>query len=293
MEKERYVVAESKVVSYGFIQGEVVNVGDAPFKNVVKAAVTQARLAEPIKVLQQDQGWYEIEMSDTYKGWVSPAEVVLTDKAFWDDYQNSDMVLITAHFSYVYSQGDLTPVGKDAKSIIRGATLGTMLKLVSREINSYRVMLPDGTEGFVAMDQGIIIPGFNKISRRPVEDMIGLAKEFLGLPYYWAGTTPYGYDCSGFMQTIYKMNGVHLLRDADQQYEMGEPIDDRQTLMMGDMVFFSTYKEGPSHVGIYIGSGEYIHSGGKGIAINSFNTEDENYSEALDQKYLGARRLTL
>ena len=284
---------ESNIKAYGFIQSEVVNVGEAPFKNVVKAAVTQARLAEPIKVLQQDRGWYEVEMSDTYKGWVSPSEVVLTDKESWDDYQNSEMVLVTAHFTYIYSQGDLTPIDKDAKSILKGATLGTMLKLVSRANNCYKVVLPDGKEGCVAMDQGIVIPGFNKISRRSVEDMIGLAKEFLGLPYYWAGTTPYGYDCSGFMQTIYKMNGIHLLRDADQQYEMGEAILDRNDLTMGDMVFFSTYKEGPSHVGIYIANGEYIHSGGKGIAINSFNKEDENYSEPLDQKYLGARRLAL
>jgi cell wall-associated NlpC family hydrolase len=280
-------------MAYGFIRGEVVNVGEAPYKHVVSAAVTQARLAEPIKILQQDQGWYQIEMSDTYRGWVSPVEVVITDKEFWEHYQSSAMVLVTAHFTYIYTQPDFTPLNKDANSIVSGATLATMLKLLATEDDHFHVLLPDGRDGYLSREHGMVITRFNEIPRRSIDAMLSLAKEFIGLPYYWAGTTPYGYDCSGFMQTMYKMNGVHLLRDADQQYEMGEVVEERAKLEKGDMVFFSTYKEGPSHVGIYIGNDEYIHSGGKGIAINSFRPEAENYSEPLDKKYLGAKRLVL
>jgi len=284
-------VSEAEFVAYGLIAREYVNLGEGPYKNVIRAAVSQARLAEPIRVLSQRDGWYEIEQSDTYRGWVSPTDVVLVTKAYWDEYQQSEMVLITHHFVYIYPENDLDPSGKDASTITSGATLGTMLKLVNQESSAYKVELPDGKIGYLPLEQGQIIPRFNKIARGNADSIIALAKEFIGLPYYWAGTTPYGYDCSGFIQTIFKMNGIHLLRDADQQYEQGEEIATRDRLIKGDVVFWSTYKPGASHVGIYIGNNEYIHSGGaNGVWINSFDPTQPNYSEKHDTSYIGARR---
>jgi len=269
-----------------------VSLGEGPYKNVVKTVVSQARLAEPIKVLQQKDSWYEIEQSDTYTGWVSALDVVLTSKDFWEDYKNSQLVLITDPFVYIYREQLMSPQGKDACSLVGAATLGTMLKLLIQETEAYYVALPDGTEGYIPLKSGKIIPRYNEIERGTADTIIALAKQFLGLPYYWGGTTPYGYDCSGFMQTVYKMNGIHLLRDAHQQYEQGEAVESREALLPGDMVFWSTYKAGASHVGIYLGNNEYIHAGSsRGVAINSFDPTKENYSEDLDKKYLGARRV--
>lgn len=278
---------------FGFINREVANVGEAPFKNVISKVVTQARFAEPFTVIRQEQGWYEVTLSDTYQGFVSPAEVILTSENFWRSYQAGPMVLITSHFTYVFRDqtGGYSPEGKDNRQLLSGVTMATMLKLLSEEGDAYRILLPDGSTGLVPSVDAEVIPAFNRISRGTAESIVNLGKEFLGLPYYWGGTTSYGFDCSGFMQTIYKMNGIHLLRDAHQQYEMGQVVAERKDLRMADMVFFSTYREGPSHVGIYIADGRYIHSGSKGIAINSFDPQDELYSESLDQKYLGARRI--
>lgn len=279
-------------MTYGFIAREYVSLGEAPHKNVVKTVVSQARLAEPIKILQQQDGWYEIEQSDTYRGWVSPTDVVLTTKEFWEDYQNSKSVLITSPFVYVYPTTDCCPTGKDAATIVTGATLGTMLKLVSEDSSAYKVSLPDGRLGYVPVEDGQVIEALNKIARGTADGIIALAKQFIGLPYYWGGTTPYGYDCSGFVQTIYKMNGIHLLRDAHQQFEQGEAVISREDLVKGDMVFWSTYRAGASHVGIYLGNNEYIHAGSsRGVAINSFDPTQLNYSEELDKKYLGARTI--
>lgn len=279
-------------MTYGFIAREYVSLGEAPHKNVVKTVVSQARLAEPILVLQQVDGWYEIEQSDTYRGWVSPTDVVLTTKEYWEDYQNSKMVLITSPFAYIFHGHDLSVVDKDAQSILSGATLGTMLKLVSEDCAAYKVALPDGRIGYVGLDNGQVIDAFNEIALGTADSIIALAKQFIGLPYYWGGTTPYGYDCSGLMQTVYKMNGVHLLRDAHQQFEQGEVVTSREDLVKGDMLFWSTYRAGASHVGIYMGNNEYIHSAGShGVAINSFDPTQPNYREDLDQKYLGARRI--
>ena len=279
-------------MTYGFIAREYVSLGEAPHKNVVKTVVSQARLAEPIKILQQQDGWYEIEQTDTYRGWVSPTDVVLTTKEYWEDYQNSNLVLITSPFVYVYPTSDCCHTGKDAATLVTGATLGTMLKLVSEDSSAYKVALPDGRIGYVQLENGQVIEAFNKITRGTADSIIALARQFIGLPYYWGGTTPYGYDCSGFMQTIYKMNGIHLLRDAHQQYEQGEAVISREDLVKGDMLFWSTYRAGASHVGIYMGNNEYIHSAGShGVAINSFDPTQPNYREDLDQKYLGARTI--
>ena len=150
-------------MTYGFIAREYVSLGEAPHKNVVRKAVSQARLAEPVRVLQQQDGWYEIEQSDTYRGWVSPTDVVLTTKEYWEDYQSGKMVLITDPFVYIFAGNDLSPVGKDAKTILSGATLGTMLKLVSEGDSAYTVALPDGTIGHVPLENGQIIEAYNKI----------------------------------------------------------------------------------------------------------------------------------
>jgi len=275
---------------YGFIAREYVNLGEAPYRNIGKAVVTQARLGEPLRILSQQGGWYEVEMSDTYRGFLAPLDLILTDEATWETYLASPQVLVSAHFTHVFGRPDFSVRGQDATTLLAAATLGTELRLLAEGEQSYQVLLPDGQSGYLRKEDGTVIRGFKHIPKGSGSKVVALAKEFLGLAYFWGGTTPYGFDCSGFVQTIYKMNGIHVLRDANQQYEMGVAVarDEWQT---GDLVFWSTYRPGASHVGFYIENGKYIHAGSsKGVAINSFNPSDEDYSEELDLKYLGARR---
>ena len=156
---------------YGFINREVCNVGEAPFKNVISKVVTQARFAEPFTVIRQEQGWYEVTLSDTYQGWVSPAEVILTSEAFWKSYQSGPMVLVTSHFAYVFSDqaGGYYTEGKDNRLLLTGVTMATMLKLLSEEGDAYRVLLPDASTGLIPKADAEVIPAFNRISRGTAE----------------------------------------------------------------------------------------------------------------------------
>ncbi len=121
---------------------------------------------------------------------------------------------------------------------------------------------------------------------RKHQQLVAFASQYVGVPYVWAGRSPSGFDCSGFVWYIYNNFGIGLPRMADGQFDVGLQVT-RRDLLPGDLVFFSTYEPGPSHVGIYIGNGQFIHasSGASGVVITSMSKA--YYLE----RYLGARRV--
>ncbi|SHI63823.1 C40 family peptidase [Propionispora hippei] len=131
----------------------------------------------------------------------------------------------------------------------------------------------------------------NDTSRGQVDRRLGqriavYAQNFYGVPYVWAGRSPSGFDCSGFISYVFAQNGVSLPRMADEQYNVGMWVN-RADLQPGDLVFFSTYEAGASHVGIYIGNGQFVHaSSGAGQVVST-----SLYSQYYQARYLGARRV--
>lgn len=116
--------------------------------------------------------------------------------------------------------------------------------------------------------------------------IINTAKSYLGVPYVWGGTSPSGFDCSGFISYVYGKNGITLPRVTSDQYNAGSGVS-KANLKPGDLVFFETYKAGPSHVGIYLGNNEFIHaSSGSGKVIISSLT-----SSYYTEHYIGSRRV--
>ncbi|MEG6586869.1 C40 family peptidase [Dendrosporobacter sp. 1207_IL3150] len=114
--------------------------------------------------------------------------------------------------------------------------------------------------------------------------IIATGQKYMGVPYVWGGETPNGFDCSGFTQFVMKQNGVTIPRTAAEQFAAGTPVA-KNNLKVGDLVFFTTYKPGASHVGFYMGDGKFIHasSAAKQVAISSL---DEQY---YVDHYVGAR----
>lgn len=121
-------------------------------------------------------------------------------------------------------------------------------------------------------------------SRLDETAVISKAKSLIGTPYKWAGTTPSGFDCSGFLQYVYKESvGVEIPRTVADIYAAGESVKEPS---VGDIVYFETYKEGPSHAGIYLGNDQFIHtSTSKGVTISDKN------SSYWSERYLGAKRV--
>lgn len=109
------------------------------------------------------------------------------------------------------------------------------------------------------------------------------ALRFLGSPYVFGGTTASGFDCSGFVQHVFAMLGIGLPRTADAQYDVGRPAVGGPR--PGDLVFFDTYG-GVSHVGIYLGRGQFVHaSSSRGVMVSRLS---ESYWAS---RYVGAKRL--
>lgn len=115
--------------------------------------------------------------------------------------------------------------------------------------------------------------------------IISTAKKYIGTPYVFGGTTPDGFDCSGFVQFVFKELGYTLPRLADEQYQLGHSAKISQ-LDEGDLVFFETYMEGPSHVGFYVGDRKFLHvSSSRGVKIDSLD------NEYWSPRFIGARKI--
>jgi cell wall-associated NlpC family hydrolase len=112
--------------------------------------------------------------------------------------------------------------------------------------------------------------------------VVGIAMQYLGVPYVWGGASPSGFDCSGFAMYVFAQMGVSLPHHAASQYGMGVPVSKDQ-LQSGDLVFFN----GLGHMGIYIGGGQFIHAPHTGDVVKISNLSDSWYANT----WVGARRL--
>ena len=117
------------------------------------------------------------------------------------------------------------------------------------------------------------------------QKIITTGKKYIGVPYVWGGSTPNGFDCSGFVQYVFRQHGISLPRTSAQQYTVGTAVS-KNALIPGDLVFFNTSGSGVSHLGIYIGNGEFLHaSTSKGVTISLLSN---SYWAA---RYMGAKRV--
>nr|WP_239583479.1 NlpC/P60 family protein [Metabacillus iocasae] len=123
------------------------------------------------------------------------------------------------------------------------------------------------------------------VSSFNVNALVAEAKKHASVPYKWGGTTPRGFDCSGFLGYVFEQSaGVQLPRTVDAIYQKGQKV---AKPAVGDLVFFETYKKGASHAGIYLGNNQFIHSSSsKGVSIASLN------SSYWKTRYIGAKKVT-
>ncbi len=116
---------------------------------------------------------------------------------------------------------------------------------------------------------------------------VGIARGLLGSRVIWGGASPaQGFDCSGFVQYVFRRAGIDLPRTADLQFLVGRSVP-RAALAPGDLVYFTTYAPGASHVGIYIGRDKFIHTSFSQGVVAVGDMNDAYFA----QRYYGAKRV--
>jgi len=243
----------------------VVNSVENMFRNSTASSdvVSQALLGDNVKVLKKERNadgedWYRIETPDTYPGWIISSALRFLKPGDKPYASAGKVFVVSALLANTYREPDVTK-----HKPVKVAPISTVLEVVGEKGERWlEVNLPCNTRAWIQRGDGDVREAPWSWPRRPVEDMVALSKRFLGINYLWGGTSPLGVDCSGFVQLVYKMSGAALLlRDAHMQYAQADlvavaPGEEKA----GDLVFFGSTKDKPSHVGMMIDAEYFINA---------------------------------
>jgi len=273
---------------YGIVRISVAQLRRNP--DEIYEIVDQASMGSEVKLLKmKNKYWVYCQLDDEYIGWMTTSSLTIGDHNFVKQWRNQNRLVVTANYGQIWE----TPSLKSIRSV-SDVVKGNRLINKGRKKGWYQVELPDGRVGFIQSNFVTTEDKFNNDTKfESVDKLLRTAYRFIGLPYLWGGRSTKAFDCSGFTQTVFKLNGIQLPRDANMQVKVGTevPIDDSlKNLKPGDLVFFGRDIDHIYHVGIYIGGDQFIHSESS-VQINSFNPNDENYSEFRRKGLRAIRRV--
>jgi cell wall-associated NlpC family hydrolase len=280
--------AQNVNTTYGITSQSVINLQLAP--SYAAEMGTQTLMGMPVRILETAHGWYKLMTPEGYTSWTPDDGVKQMAESEFKAWNAAPKVIVTDYFTMLRAQPSETA------AVVSDVVWGDIVRNMGENGDYYKVMLPTGKTAF--LHKKLAMP-FDQwlASRRPTaENIIATAKHFLGFPYFWGGTSVKGMDCSGFTKTSFYLNGVILRRDASQQAQTGEVVDISNgfdNLRLGDLLFFGSKREGKdhvTHVALYIGNGEFIHSSGT-IHIGSLKPGAANYDAGNTKRILRARRI--
>ena len=261
---------------------------------------TQLLLGTQVDILQHVGGDYRVRTPEGYIAWVNSSSIVAMDEVQIAKWNKKEKLIYIQEFGRSYS----TPTATSLR--VSDLVHGNILALEGEETSYYRISYPDERIAFIPKNEAQLFTSWLNTRELTAKKVIASAKTMIGLPYLWGGTSVKGVDCSGFTKTSYFMNGSIIPRDASQQVLAGEAIDildDKKdfdaekalkNLQPADLIFFAASKgkrENPrvTHVGLYLGNGEFIHAAGT-VRINSLLKEARNYDEFQTKTIVAARR---
>ena len=272
---------------YGVVDISVCNLRATPDYDAEMSS--QALLGTPVHILQitDKNDWPQVQTPDTYTGWVHKDAITLLSFEQYHAWNAAPKIVVTALTGVVYD-------GPSPKSAtVSDVVAGDRLKDLGRKGRYFRVGFPDGRVGYLDRKLGEPEAKWRKSLVQTPEAILATALSMNGFPYLWAGMSPKGMDCSGFVRTVLFMHDIIIPRDSGPMSRTGERIYGTEDLQPGDLVFFGrkdTAAPKVSHVGFYLGDGRFIHSLGL-VKIGSFRPEDPAYDAYNTGRYLFASRV--
>jgi gamma-D-glutamyl-L-lysine dipeptidyl-peptidase len=245
---------------------------------------TQTAYGTRVVVLAQSGGWSKVAVRSQpsqlnrlgYPGWI-PTRQLTTNGALLSVENARPVAVVIRSVAWLRDPATL------AKRV--AVTFATRLWVMSSVGDHYLVETPGGRQLAIAHTAVAKYASVAMIPHPTGATIVAVAKRFLQLPYLWAGTSAYGFDCSGFTYTIFRRFGIAMPRDADRQALHGTPVS-RSQLRPGDLVFFAGAGGVGTihHVGIYAGSGLMIDSPRTGASVRIVPMT------VMGSQYAGARR---
>lgn len=285
------VEGEGRLV-HGLVNNSVIHLRKEPSSKT--EMVSQALLGRPVRILKEAHGKYLIQTPDRYLGWVNIPEIQYMSKEDLEAYKEKEKIIFTAQYGFAYSEAD------QGSLPVADLVIGCLLPVISSASDFYQVQYPDGRLAWVKKEEArraedILLKEVQK------EELVKTAMAFHGIPYLWGGTSSKAIDCSGLIGNVYFMNGIQLPRDADQQTFLGRVISTEYSpegLEAGDLIFFGRKAteekaESVTHVAMYLGEGEFIHSAGhhERVSVNSMDPEAENFIERYPEIFIRSVRI--
>jgi len=201
--------------------------------------VSQVLFGEHFTILEQNQKWSKIKLAyDDYEGWIDNKQFVDITEEQFNQLSKDSIVLNADLIEYITSPNNLL------MPIPLGASL-SFLNYDAINTNNFN------------------FEGIKTSGEKPKKEIINTAFMYMHAPYLWGGKTPFGIDCSGFTQMVYKLNGYKLLRDASQQANQGDALSFIEESEPGDLAFFDNEDGNIIHVGIIMEDNYIIHASGK------------------------------
>lgn len=201
--------------------------------------VSQVLFGEHFTVLEQNKQWSRIKLQfDDYEGWVDEKQFQNITENDFNQLSNEAIILNADLIEYITSSNNL----------LLPIPLASSLSFLSHPgINK----------------ESLDFEGMKISGMKPKSNVINTAFMYLNAPYLWGGKTPFGIDCSGLTQMVYKLNGYKLLRDASEQATQGEALSFIEESEPGDLAFFDNEEGKIIHVGIIMDDNYIIHASGK------------------------------
>lgn len=277
--------ASAEETKVGTVNCEILNLREKP--DTTSNILLKLQQGAQVTIISSSNGWSNVTYNKV-TGWVSSEYISVKDNSIGTGVITGSVVNVRASAST--TSGIVTTVEK-----------GEKVSVYSRSDGWYKIKTSNGSVGWVSSEyltlssasrgtadqvQSAESDASDKTADTAGNEIIQYAKKFVGTAYVYGGSSPSGFDCSGFTQYVYKHFGYSLNRVASSQAGQGTSVK-KADLQPGDLIFFTCRSKYIDHVGMYVGNGKFIHAASSRIG----RVVVEDLSGYYSTHYAGARRI--